>query len=326
MAIFFFLLGLEMKHHITEGEFQNKRNLLLPCIAAVGGFVVPALIYLAFNWNSTEGIVGWAIPVATDTAFVLAIISLIGSRIISSSIKVFVVGLSIIDDVLAVVVLALFYTPGLDIWWLLLCIIPLAFLATLNLRKSYNKYMYYVGGIILWILIVKSGVHGTISGILLALFVPTTIEMGDNKIHLVKEMESSIHSFVTFCVLPLFAFVNCELPLQEMVMKDAFSSISMGCFFGLLMGKPLGIFGSALLARHLGKISLPEGTNIIQFLGISCLCGIGFTLSIFIGLLAFDPTALENQMKLGVLLSSLFSAIIGTIIIIYEDARKNYSS
>ncbi|MDF2965986.1 MAG: nhaA [Rickettsiaceae bacterium] len=314
MAIFFFFLGLEMKYHITEGEFKERKSLLLPTITAVGGFVVPAFLYLIFNLESPDGKIGWAIPVATDTAFVLAILSLIGNKV-SNNTRVFVVGLSIIDDVLAVLVLAIFYTPNLDLMQLLLCSIPLGFLTTLNLRESYNRYLYYLGGIALWLLVVRSGVHGTIAGILLALFIPTNIKLDDRNIPLIKEIESSIHSVVAFFVLPLFAFVNCELPLNELSVEDILSSISMGCFVGLFVGKPLGIFGTMIIAKYFKIATLPQGITKGQLLGISFLCGIGFTLSLFIGLLAFDSVKLENQMKVGVLLASLFSAIIGTIII-----------
>lgn len=314
MAIFFFLLGLEMKYHVVEGEFKEKKSLLLPASTAIGGFVVPAFLYIMFNVNSKEGIDGWAIPVATDTAFVLAILSLVGKKI-SNNTRIFVVGLSIIDDVLAVTILAIFYTPGLDLIQLLLCSFPLMYLATLNLRKSYNKYLYYLGGLVLWALVVNSGVHGTIAGILLAFFVPTQVKILDKTIPLIKEMEASIHSIVAFFVLPIFAFVNCELPFKELMASGLVSSISIGCFVGLFIGKPIGIIGSFLIINYFKKISLPQGCEKFQFLGVACLCGIGFTLSLFIGLLAFDTVELENQMKLGVLSASLFSALIGAVII-----------
>lgn len=318
MAIFFFFLGLEMKFHMTEGEFTDRRSLLLPTITAIGGFVVPAIIYISFNLHSEEGKVGWAIPVATDTAFVLAILSMFGKHI-SGSTKAFVLGLSIIDDVLAVSVLALFYTPSLNVIQLVLSLIPIGFLTFLNLRKSYNKYLYYFGGIVLWVLVVKSGVHGTIAGVLLAFFIPTSITIEGRKISFLKDIESSIHSSVAFFVLPLFAFVNCELSLKELFANDMVSSITLGSFCGLLIGKPLGVFFSMFIAKSLNIVSLPRGSSALQFLGISCLCGIGFTLSLFIGLLAFDPIELENQMKLGVIAASICSALIGVIIIKISD-------
>lgn len=322
MAIFFFFLGLEMKYHITEGEFRERKSLIFPAITAIGGFIIPALLYSVFNYHSIEGKIGWAIPVATDTAFVLAILSLLGDKI-SNNMRVFVLGLSIIDDVLAVLVLAIFYTPNLDVVQLVLCSLPLIFLTTLNLRKSYNKYLYYLGGIILWVFVVKSGIHGTIAGILLAFFIPTKVVLFDRTIHLVKEIESSIHSIVAFFVLPLFAFVNCELPFKELSISDIFSPISIGCFVGLFIGKPLGIFGSMMIAKSCGYVTLPQNTTQLQFLGVACLCGIGFTLSLFIGLLAFDPVELENQMKVGVLLASFVSALIGiTLINISHKYKK----
>jgi len=320
MAIFFLFLGLEMKYHIIEGEFRNKKALLLPTITAIGGFIVPALIYSAFNYYSSEGQVGWAIPVATDTAFVLAILALMKSRI-NDSIKIFVIGLSIIDDVLAVLALALFYTPELDAISLIWCIVPLIFLLVLNWMSIVNKSLYYLAGIVLWLLVVKTGIHGTIAGIILALFIPTRIELPNKTTLLVKEMEASIHTLVAFIILPLFAFVNCELPLKELNVYDLFSSISMGCFVGLLIGKPFGIFSFMIIGRKLNYIELPKGVGRSQFLGVACLCGVGFTLSLFIGLQAFDLVELENQMKVGVLLGSLCSIIIGIVILKFTTQK-----
>ncbi|AZL15181.1 Na+/H+ antiporter NhaA [Rickettsiales endosymbiont of Stachyamoeba lipophora] len=314
MAIFFFLLGLEMKYHMTDGEFQTKKNLLLPTIAAMGGFIVPALIYYVINKHDPVAVAGWAIPVATDTAFILAIVSLFGDRI-SNSARVFLVGLSIIDDALAVTVLALFYTPEFSSMHLLYSLLPITYLLLLNNFKVSSKGCYYLGGLFLWLTIVNSGIHGTIAGIMLALFIPTKIEKNDRTIHLVQNMESAIHSLVAFFILPLFAFVNCELTFKDLSFNDLLSPISLGCIAGLLVGKPLGIYLFSKLAIKTKLISLPYNTNKITFLGLSFLCGIGFTLSLFIGLQAFEPVQLENQMKIGVLLGSLICAIIGTYII-----------
>lgn len=314
MAIFFFFIGLEMKYHMVEGEFKTKHSLILPINTAVGGFIVPAFCYIIFNYSSIEGRAGWATPVATDTAFVLAILSLAGKKI-SDSTRIFVLGLSLVDDVLAIIVLAIFYTPNFELFYLLLCIIPCGYLLFLNQTQSCHKYLYYLGGFILWLMIIRSGVHGTIAGILLAFFIPARVKSDGKIIAFIKEHENSIHSMVAFFVLPLFAFVNCELPFNELSIEDLFSSIAIGCFVGLLIGKPLGIFGAMILSVKFQKVRLPNGCTKLQFLGISCLCGIGFTLSLFIGLIAFDTILLENQMKFGVLSASLLSAIIGAIII-----------
>lgn len=323
MAIFFFLLGLEMKYHVTEGEFKEKRSLLLPTITAVGGFIVPALLYALFNYDSVEGRVGWAIPVATDTAFVLAILTLMKDKF-SDSIKVFVVGLSIIDDVLAVLTLGIFYTPQLNLLPLLWCILPLLLLFLLNRINSYNRSLYYLTGTFLWLLIIQAGIHGTIAGIILACFIPTRIELSHKIVHLVKDIESSMHTLVAFVILPLFAFVNCELPFKELNLNDLFSTISLGSFIGLFLGKPLGIISFMYVAKMGGYVHLPKGTTMIQFCGIASLCGIGFTLSLFIGLQAFDSVELENQMKIGVLLGSLGSIVLGsTLINLYS---KNFRS
>lgn len=314
MAIFFFFIGLEMKYHMIEGEFKEKHSLILPINTALGGFLVPAFCYIIFNYSSIEGQAGWATPVATDTAFVLAILSLVGQKI-SDSTRIFVLGLSIVDDVLAIIVLAIFYTPNFDIFYLLLCIIPFLYLFILNQVQCNSKLLYYFGGIILWVMIVRSGAHGTIAGVLLAFFIPARVKSGDQIIAFIKEHENSIHSIVAFFVLPLFAFVNCELPFHELSLEDLFSPIAIGCFIGLLIGKPLGIFGAMIISIKFQQVRLPKGCTKLQFLGISCLCGIGFTLSLFIGLIAFDTILLENQMKFGVLSASLLSAIIGAILI-----------
>jgi NhaA family Na+:H+ antiporter len=323
MAIFFFLLGLEMKYHIVEGEFKNKKSLFLPTLGAVGGFIVPALIYYAVNHASAEGRVGWAIPVATDTAFVLAILALLKSKV-SDSLKVFVIGLSIIDDVLAVLTLAFFYTPNLNPTELWACLMPLASLFILNYRNSTNRTLYYVSGIVLWAMVVKTGIHGTIAGIVLSFFIPTQVEKPNKTINFIKDIESSIHTFVAFVVLPLFAFVNCELSFNELDIKDIFSNISLGSLFGLFLGKPIGIMGVILIARFFKVVELPRGANLIQVTAVACLSGVGFTLSLFIGLQAFDTVALENQMKTGVLLGSLASIILGVLIFVIWVKQKPY--
>lgn len=314
MAIFFFMLGLEMKYHIMQGEFQNKRTLVLPFISAMGGFIIPAGLYYLININNPVGQDGWAIPIATDTAFVLAIISFFGANI-SDNTKVYIIGLSIIDDVLAVLMLAIFYTPHLDLNQLYMCSIPLLFLTLLNINKITIKWLYYLAGFVLWLFTVKSGVHGTIAGIILAFFIPTIINKEGHNINLLKDFESSIHTFVAYVVLPIFAFVNCELPFNELSYQDISSNIAVGCFLGLLVGKTLGVYIFTMTAVKLGLGNLPQGINNLIFLGLSFLCGIGFTLSLFIGLQAFDTIVLENQMKIGVLCASLFSAVIGSFII-----------
>lgn len=314
MAIFFFFIGLEMKYHMVEGQFKERHSLILPINTALGGFLVPAFCYIIFNYASKEGRAGWATPVATDTAFVLAILSLVGRKV-SNSTRIFVLGLSIVDDVFAIIVLAVFYTPNFDIFYLLLCIIPFSYLFFLNKIRCPSKYLYYVGGCILWVMIIRSGVHGTIAGVLLAFFIPARVKSEGKIIAFIKEHENSIHSMVAFVVLPLFAFVNCELPFHELSVEDLLSPIAIGCFIGLLIGKPLGIFGAMIISVKFQKAKLPKDCTKLQFLGISCLCGIGFTLSLFIGLIAFDSILLENQMKFGVLTASLLSAILGAAII-----------
>lgn len=314
MAIFFFLLGLEMKYHMIHGEFASRRNLVLPSLAAAGGFIVPALVYFAVNLNYPQGQAGWAIPVATDTAFVLAIISFFGKKI-PDSLKVFVIGLSIIDDVLAVIVLALFYTPNFDAFKLLYCTIPLLALALMNISQVSKKRMYYIGFFALWVITVNSGVHGTIAGVVAALLIPTQVTRGERNIMLLKKIQSSTHDMIAFFVLPLFAFVNCELPFNELNTQDFVSPVAIGCLLGLLVGKPLGIILFSVVPIMMRYCHLPQNVSKGMYVGISFLCGIGFTLSLFIGLQAFGSEAMENQMKIGVLAASILAALIGSIII-----------
>jgi len=313
MAMFFFLLGLEMKYQIIEGEFKEKTRLLLPAFAALGGFVVPAALYSLINYDYPPGRMAWAIPVATDTAFVLAIVSFLGNRI-SSSVKVFLIGLSIIDDVFAILALAIFYTPNLDLIQLYLCLIPLSILALLNYFKVLYAWTYYLAGLLLWLFTVKSGVHGTIAGVVLAFFIPNSITRSSKRVSMVKELETNLHGSVAFFILPLFAFVNCELPLSELSLDDLYSKISIGSFVGLLIGKPLGVYLAIQATIKFKLVKSDEKINNLLYFGLSCLCGIGFTLSLFIGLQAFEPVQYENQMKIGVLLASVISAIVGWFI------------
>ncbi|MBN8827538.1 MAG: Na+/H+ antiporter NhaA [Sphingobacteriia bacterium] len=322
MAIFFFLLGLEMKYHLTDGEFKDKKTLLLPFIAAISGFIFPVGLYLLFNYKDQETIKGWAVPIATDTAFVLAILTLFKDRI-SNSAKVFIIGLSIIDDVLAVITLALFFTPNLNFLPLIYTIFPISFILLLAYFKVTEKSLYYISGIILWFLTIKAGVHGTIAGIVTALLIPTVIkEKGESKVYLVKEMEMSFHKFVAYFVLPLFAFVNSELPLKELSLNDFFSTITLGIFVGLIIGKSLGIYLSSYALIKMKICNLPDDTNYLQYFALSVAGGMGFTLSLFIGLQAFSSEPLINQMKLGVILASIVSALT-TFIILKFDRKIN---
>ena len=313
MAFFFYYLGLEMKYNLTIGEFQEKKTLILPLIAALVGSIIPALIYLFINYNNSEGLVGWGVPMSTDTAFVLAALSLMGN-IIPNSLRLFIIGFSIIDDIIAVAILTLFYTPHFNYTQLLFAIFPLMLLLTLNLRKSYNTYLYYLCGILLWIFIIRAGVHGSLAGTILAFFIPN-IGHADKSKDLIEEIKSSIHSTVAFFVLPLFAFVNADVPLRDLSTSNFLTPISIGCFFGLFIGKPLGIFGAIKIATSYFNLNFPRGTNQIQFLGAAWLCGTSFTVSLFIGIIAFDPVEYENQMKIGVLLASFCSLLIGSLII-----------
>lgn len=314
MAFFFFMLGLSMKYSMYLGEFQNKKRLLLPIFAAAGGFLMPATIYYFINIDNPESLRGIAIPVATDTAFVLAIIAFFGDKI-SNSLKIFIIGLSIIDDIFAVTTLSLFYTDNIVISQLLMCAIPLFLLSLLNINKIKLKSLYFICLAILWIFIVNAGVQGTIAGLITAFFIPTEIEEGNKTIEFLKDMEYTVNDFVAFFVLPAFALVNCELPLKDLSITDLSSPIAKGAFFGLFIGKPLGIFTFSKIAIKLNLCKAPRDSNYTQMLGVAILCGIGFTLSLFIGLQAFDTLHHHNQMKLGVFLSCFLSGILGSLVV-----------
>jgi NhaA family Na+:H+ antiporter len=315
MAIFFFLVGLEIKREVLKGELSTPSSIALPAFAAAGGMAVPALIYFALNRGDPVAIAGWAIPTATDIAFALGVLMLLGSRV-PLSLKVFLTALAIIDDLAAIIIIALFYTAELSRAALGFSALAVVVLALLNRFGVRRFWPYLLGGLVLWLLILNSGVHATLAGVLLAFTIP--IDSEEEGGSLLEHVEHALHPWVAFLILPLFAFANAGLPLREMSFSALFQPIPLGIALGLLVGKQIGVFGAAALAIKLGWAKLPEGAGWLGLYAVSALCGIGFTMSLFIGSLAFKgggPDFLP-LVQLGVFTGSLIALIIGLVALI----------
>ena len=312
MAIFFFLVGLEVKREVLEGELSSKSQIALPAIAALGGMIMPAMIFTFFNYKDTFSMNGWAIPTATDIAFALGILSLLGNRA-PASLKIFLMALAIIDDLGAIVIIALFYTSDLSLMSIIVALSAIIALVVMNRLKVIKKAAYILIGIVLWVSVLKSGVHATIAGVVLAFCIPlySTNEKGE-RFSMLKEMEHDLHYWVAFLILPLFAFVNAGVDLKELSPIALLSDVSLGIILGLFLGKQLGVFVFSFLAIKLGLASLPSGSSFKQLYGVAILTGIGFTMSLFVNSLAYNDTDLFHYAdKLAILLGSFLSGVIG---------------
>ncbi len=316
MAVFFFLIGLEVKREVLEGHLSSASKVVLPIIAAIGGMIVPALIYIAFNGKDSFALNGWAIPTATDIAFALGILSLLGSRV-PVSLKIFLMALAIIDDLGAIVIIALFYTSELSTLSITVAGISLVILFIINRLNVVKRGAYILVGIVLWVSVLKSGVHATLAGVALAFMIPLNSTTKDGKkFSMLKEMEHGLHYWVSFFILPLFAFVNAGVNLHGISLSDITSSVPLGIMLGLFLGKQLGVFGFSFLAIKLGLAKLPTDSNFKQLYGVALLTGIGFTMSLFIDSLAFNDTKIYHFAdKLAILIGSFASGIIGYIVL-----------
>lgn len=312
MAVFFFLVGLEVKREVLEGELSSKEQLVLPLVAAIGGMVVPALVFVAFNYTDAFAMKGWAIPTATDIAFALGILSLLGKRV-PVSLKIFLMALAIIDDLGAIVIIALFYTSNLSILSIVVASIALIGLVSLNFFGVTKKAAYILLGTLLWISVLKSGVHATIAGVLLAFSIPLySIGKKGETFSLLKELEHDLHYWVAFFILPLFAFVNAGVDLKGLALSSVLSDVSLGIIAGLFLGKQWGVFLFSYVAIKCKLAVLPEGADFKQLYGVSILTGIGFTMSLFVNSLAYnDSNAFLYADKLAVLIGSFLSGIVG---------------
>ena len=313
MAVFFLMIGLEVKRELREGALANREQALFPAIAAVGGMVAPALIYLMFNGADEVARQGWAIPAATDIAFALGVMALLGSRV-PTGLKVFLLALAIIDDLGAIVIIALFYSHDISTVALGLAALSIAVLAWLNWRGVGKLTPYLLVGAVLWVCVLKSGIHATLAGVILGFFIPLETKQ---KVSPARRLEHGIHPYVAWFILPVFAFANAGVSLQGVSAESVFSLLPMGIAAGLLLGKPIGIMIFSGIAVKLGIARLPEGINFKQIAAVSVLCGIGFTMSIFIASLAFikaDPELLTYS-KIGILLGSTVSAVLGYLLL-----------
>ncbi|MCO7223013.1 Na+/H+ antiporter NhaA [Pleionea sp. CnH1-48] len=325
MALFFFLVGLEIKREVLGGQLSDIRQLVLPLVAAVAGIVVPALIYVGLNHNSSVALSGWAVPSATDIAFALGIFVIFGKHL-PLSLKLFLLSVAIFDDIAAVVIIALFYSQDLSTISIVVAMGGLSILALLNYFNVQSKAPYILIGLVVWAAVLKSGVHATLAGFAVALFIPAN-KTASNKDSMLEQIEHGLHPWVTYMILPLFAFVNAGVGLSEASMTTLLNSITMGIAAGLFIGKQVGIWGACWLAVKLKIAKMPENSTWAQIYGVSLLCGVGFTMSLFIGTLAFegaDPHYLES-VKIGVLLGSLLSAVVGALVISRSQVKVSNS-
>ncbi|AYO14862.1 Na+/H+ antiporter NhaA [Vibrio owensii] len=321
MAVFFLLIGLEVKRELLEGALKSKETAIFPAIAAVGGMLAPALVYVAFNAGDPEAISGWAIPAATDIAFALGIMALLGKRV-PISLKVFLLALAIIDDLGVVVIIALFYTGDLSTMALVVGFIMTGVLFMLNAKNVTKLTPYMIVGAILWFAVLKSGVHATLAGVVIGFAIPLKGNKGEHSP--LKHMEHALHPYVAFGILPLFAFANAGISLEGVSMSGLTSMLPLGIALGLLVGKPLGIFTFSWAAVKMGIAKLPEGVNFMHIFAVSVLCGIGFTMSIFISSLAFGNVSPEfdTYARLGILMGSTTAAVLGYALLHFSLPKK----
>ena len=316
MAVFFFLIGLEVKREVMEGHLSSLKQIALPGIAAIGGMVVPALVFIIFNKGESFAMNGWAIPTATDIAFALGILSLLGPRV-PVSLKIFLMALAIIDDLGAIVIIALFYTAELSTMSIMIAAIALIILSIMNRMDVAIKSAYIIVGIVLWVSVLKSGVHATLAGVALAFMIPlASKDKEGNSFSMAKEMEHDLHKWAAFFILPLFAFVNAGVDLKSISIDEMFGPVPMGIMLGLFIGKQVGVFGFSWLAIKMGIASLPKDSNWALLYGVSALTGIGFTMSLFVDTLAYNDTQIYHYAdKLAILLGSLFSGLLGYMVL-----------
>ncbi|MFP5440844.1 MAG: Na+/H+ antiporter NhaA [Gammaproteobacteria bacterium] len=312
MAVFFFLVGLEIKREVMEGELSRWGQVVLPAVAAVGGMAVPALVFVLFAGADGDAAAGWAIPSATDIAFALGILSLFGRRV-PVALKVFLLSVAILDDLLAIVVIAIFYTSKLSALSMTAAGCALAILLAMKHFRVVRLFPYLVVGFFMWSFVLKSGVHATLAGVLLALCIPLDVKDQPSP---ARMLEHELHPWVALLIVPLFAFANAGVPLGDVGMSTLLSPVTLGVALGLFLGKQVGIFLSVALVIRLGIARLPTGTTWLQLYGVALLCGIGFTMSLFITTLAWPPgSPYIDQARLGILVGTLASAIAGSLVL-----------
>lgn len=320
MAVFFFLVGLELKRELMTGELSDRSQIALPIVAALCGMAAPAAIYVAINGGDPTALRGWAIPAATDIAFALGVLMLLGSRV-PVSLKVFLTAVAILDDMGAIVVIALFYTENLSMLMLASAMVGVLTLIALNRLGVVIVVPYVLVGIVIWLFVLKSGVHATLAGVITALAIPLRGKGEDSPL---QRMENALHPWVAFGILPAFAFVNAGVSLAGVSVETLMHPVTQGIALGLLLGKAAGIFIGPMLLIRSGLARMPEGASTLQFFGLCVLCGIGFTMSLFIGGLAFEGQGaeFERATKLGVLFGSVCSALLGSAILLLAAKKR----
>jgi NhaA family Na+:H+ antiporter len=321
MAIFFLLVGLELKREVLEGELSETRKIVLPAFGAVGGMAVPALIYVAFNHGDPVGMRGWAIPAATDIAFALGVLALLGSRV-PTALKVFLVSVAIFDDIGAIVIIALFYTSKLSMIALLVALACLPVLWLLNRRGVTEFFPYLLIGVVMWVAVLKSGVHATLAGVALAMFIPIADRRRPDRSPL-RDLEHDLHTAVAYGILPIFAFANSGIALRGAGLDALLHPVPLGIAAGLFIGKQAGVLAGCWIGVKLGVAQLPAGIGWAKIYGAALLCGIGFTMSLFIGALAFgeEGAARIFDERLGIIAGSLVSGIAGYLYLRRELSR-----
>lgn len=319
MAIFFLMVGLEIKREIVEGELSSPKKASLPILCAIGGAAVPAILYLSLNAGS-ETSSGWGIPMATDIAFALAVINLLGNRI-PASLKIFLAALAIVDDLIAILVIAFFYSSGIETTYLIYAAIGMIVLLAMNRMNIQNPYLYLLPGVFIWYFIHHSGIHATIAGVLVAMTIPTNDTDVESPL---ERLEHALVKPVNLLIIPIFAFANTNITLEDSMIQGLTSSLGLGIALGLVLGKPIGIMLIAFLCRKLKLSELPENANWRHILGVGLLAGIGFTMSIFIALLSFESETHIAEAKLAILITSLLAGVLG-FIILRPSSVKNQS-
>jgi len=313
MAFFFFLVGLELKREFLEGELSSPRKIALPALGALGGIVVPSLIYAAMNYHDPIGLKGWAIPAATDIAFALGILALLGKRV-PLSLKILLTSMAIFDDIGAILIIAVFYTTNLSLTALGIAALCCVVLFVLNRSGVMAKSLYILMGIIMWVALLKSGVHATLGGIILAFFIPIVNPKYPNRSPL-KTMEHDLHHVVAFFILPVFAFFNAGINLSSIDMSHLTHTVSLGIIAGLFIGKQIGVFLMCWIGIKLKIAQMPTGASWLHLYGIAVLCGVGFTMSLFIGALAFHGDHTLFDERIGIMIGSLLSGLVGYLVL-----------
>ncbi len=329
MALFFLMVGLEIKRELLTGSLASWGQRALPGLAALGGMLVPALIYIVVNRGHPETLAGWAIPSATDIAFALGVLSLLGPRV-PASLKVFLAALAILDDLGAVIIISLFYTSDLSVALLLASLAVLAILVAMNQLGQRRLFFYLVGGALLWFLVFQSGVHATLAGVALAFCIPLKVDQAGKSApdkSPLALLEQSLKPWIAFAIVPIFGFANAGVSLSGISMSNLQDPVPVGVALGLFLGKQIGVLALATLAIKTGIAQLPARSNWWQLYGVALLCGIGFTMSLFIGALAFpDAPHLVDEVKIGVLIGSILSALAGTMVLLMADKLARASA